>query len=61
MKKVTKNPNKKTNRIKHLNKTVQSDIVEPVDEVEDWEHGREDDPWPAIDGIYIRQVGDFDF
>lgn len=36
MKKVTKKPTtKKQNRIKHLNKTVQSDIVEPVDEVED--------------------------
>lgn len=43
------------------NKTVQSDIVEPVDEVEQWENGGEDDPWPAIDGVHIRQVGDFDF
>lgn len=61
-KKSQKKPTtKKQTRIKHLNKTVQSDIVEPVDEVEDWEHGRENDPWPAINGIYIRQVGDFDF
>lgn len=37
MKKVTKKKTttKKQTRIKHLNKTVQSDIVEPVDEVED--------------------------
>lgn len=50
-----------TSNNKHLNKTVQSDIVEPVDEVEQWENRREYDPWPAVDGIHIRQVGDFDF
>lgn len=52
---------KSTNDDKHLNETVRSDVVEPVDEVEQWENGGEDDPWPAVDGVYIRQVGDFDF
>lgn len=41
---------------KHLNK---SDIVKPVDEVEEWEHRRENDSRPAVDGVYIRQVWDF--
>lgn len=40
---------------------VPSDIVEPVDEVEDGENRREDDPWPAVDRIHIRQIGNFDF
>lgn len=39
---------------------VPSDIVEPVDEVEDGENRREDDPWPAVDRVHIRQIGDFD-
>lgn len=50
-----------SNNNKHVDKTVQSDIVEPVDEVEEWENGWEDDPWPAVDGVHICQVGDFDF
>lgn len=60
-KKKKQNEKKSTNNNKHLNKTVHSDIVEPVDEVEQWENGGEDDPWPAVDGVHIRQVGDFDF
>lgn len=46
---------------KHVNKTVRSDVVEPVDEVEQREDRREDDSWPAVDGVHIRQIGDFDF
>lgn len=42
-------------------KTVQSDVVEPIDKVEQWENGREDDPWPPINGVHIRQIRDFDF
>lgn len=52
---------KKSNNNKHLNKTAQSDIVEPVDEVEQWENGGKNDPWPAVNGIHIRQIRDFDF
>lgn len=40
---------------------VPSDVVEPVDEVEEGENRREDDSWPAVDGVHIRQIGDFDF
>lgn len=50
-----------SNNNKHVNETVQSDVVEPVDEVEQWENGREDDPGPAVDGVHIRQIGDFNF
>lgn len=39
---------------------VQSDIVEPIDKVEEWENGREDDPWPPVNGIHICQIRDFD-
>lgn len=42
-------------------KMVQSDVVEPVDEVEQWENGGEDDSGPAVDGVHIRQVWDFNF
>jgi len=52
----TKKLNNQTN-----NKTVQSDIVQPVDEVKQREHWRKDDAWPAVNGIHIRQVWDFDF
>lgn len=51
----------KKKKNQHVNKTVRSDVVEPVDEVEQREDGREDDPWPAVDGVHIRQIGDFDF
>lgn len=52
---------KKSYNNKHLNKTAQSDIVEPVDEVEQWENGGENDSWPAVNGVHIRQIRDFDF
>lgn len=41
--------------------TVQSDIVEPINKVEQWENRREDNPWPPVNGVHIRQIRDFDF
>lgn len=39
---------------------VQSDVVKPVDEVEQGKNRGEDDARPAVDGVHIRQVRDFD-
>lgn len=39
---------------------VQSDVVEPIDKVEQWENRREDDPWPPVNGVHICQIRDFD-
>lgn len=61
----TKTKHKRSNikkKKKRINKTtVQSDVIEPIDKVEKWEDGGEDDPWPPVDGVHIRQIGDFDF
>ena len=35
-------------------------VIQPVDEVEQREGGREDDPRPPVDGVDVREVGDLD-
>lgn len=42
-------------------KQIWSDVVEPVNEVEQRKNGREDDARPPVDGVHVRQVGDFNF
>lgn len=37
------------------------DVVKPVNNVEEGEHGGEDHPRPLIDRVYVSQVGDGDF
>ena len=36
------------------------DVIQPVDEVEQREGEREDDPRPPVDGVDVREVGDLD-